>query len=99
MTKMRRSALWLTVVIAAGIVLTPQRGAARTDPYRYYIPEEIPQQIGDPDGGGSGISTRAPIEFGSASWFMHYVATKFVLHLSGVRTWATPSTTAARAQQ
>jgi len=55
MKKLRRSALWLAVVIAAGVVLTPQRGAA--DPYRLYIPEEQPT-LGDPDGSTGGRSQK-----------------------------------------
>src|SRR6266516_3505277 len=53
MTKLRRSALWLAVVIAAGVLLTPLRGAA--GPSRWYVPDEQPS-LGDPDGGGSGVA-------------------------------------------
>src|SRR5262245_35793041 len=53
MKKWRRSALWLAVVLAVGVLLTPQRGAA--GPYRMYVPEEVPR-MGDPDGGTGGRS-------------------------------------------
>ena len=51
MRKLRRSALWLAVVIAVGVLFTPQRGAA--GPYRVYVPEELPR-MGDPDGDPGG---------------------------------------------
>jgi len=77
MKKLRRSALWLAVVIAAGVVLTPQRGAA--DPYRLYIPEE---QVGEPDDGGHGVAARTPFELIPGSWwaysFITYVSSRFV---------------------
>lgn len=52
-TLSRPSAWLLLTIIAAGIVLLPQRGAAKDDHYRWYEP---PTQIGDPDEGGGGRS-------------------------------------------
>ena len=48
MNKLRRPTLWLAIVFAAGIMLMPQRGAAR------YIIDPIndPPMLGDPDTGG-----------------------------------------------
>src|SRR5439155_25911759 len=48
MTKLRRSALWLAVVIAAGVLLTPPRGAA--GPGRWDGADEQPG-LGGPDEG------------------------------------------------
>ena len=55
MKKLRRPTLWLAVVIAAGVFLMPQRGAA--DPYKWLIPEEQPR-LGDPDDSSGGRSQK-----------------------------------------
>ena len=53
MNKVGRPAVMLALLMALAIVLGPQRGEARTDPSKYWVPEENkPHQIGDPDGGG-----------------------------------------------
>ena len=54
MKKVGRPAVVLAVLVALAITLGPQRGEARTDPSKYMIPNEGPQQIGDPDGSGGG---------------------------------------------
>ena len=55
MNKVGRPAVLLALLMALAIMLGPQRGEARTDPSKYWIPDENkPQQIGDPDGGGGG---------------------------------------------
>ena len=70
--KLRRSALWLAVVIAVGVLFTPQRGAA--GPYRVYVPEESPR-MGEPDDGGHGIAAKLPFEFIPTGWFSVSFAT------------------------
>ena len=47
MSKLRRSATWLAVVLALGVLMAPGRGEAFTS--KFLIPDESPS-LGDPDG-------------------------------------------------
>ena len=79
MIKPSRPTLWLAIVFAAGIMLVPQRGAARTDPSRWYEPGT--PRIGEPDDGGTGRALKAPTGAMPGSWWAcsltTYLASQF----------------------
>ena len=69
MIKPSRPTLWLAIVFAAGIMLVPQRGAARTDPSRWYEPG-LPR-IGEPDDPPRAM--RVPLTMFPTLWFVDTV--------------------------
>ena len=85
MIKPSRPVLWLAIVFAAGIMLVPQRGAARTNPNRFYDPIDEPR-LGEPDDPGSGRALRLPaIEFMPGSWWSYALTTYLTSNFAGER--------------
>ncbi len=70
MIKPSRPTLWLAIVFAAGIMLVPQRGAARTDPSRWYEPGT--PRIGEPDDPPDG-AIRLPISMLPTYWLVNTI--------------------------
>ncbi len=81
MIKPSRPVLWLAIVFAAGIMLVPQRGAARTNPNRFYDPIVDPR-MGEPDDGGTGRALKTPSAGLPSTWWSYklttYLASRFV---------------------
>ncbi len=85
MIKPSRPVLWLAIVFAAGIMLVPQRGAARTNPNRFCEPINEPR-LGEPDDPGSGRSLRLPaIQFMPGDWWSYALTTYLASNFAGER--------------
>ena len=85
MIKPSRPVLWLAFVFAAGIMLVPQRGAARTNPHVFYEPIPEPR-LGEPDDPGSGRALRLPaIEFMPGNWWSYALTTYLASNFASER--------------
>ena len=72
MIKPCRPTLWLAILLAAGIMLVPHRGAAMMGPHRWYDPP----QMGEPDDPPRAL--RVPVTVLPAYWLVNTVVKRVI---------------------